>query len=286
MKSMLMLVMLALFMQVTNGAARNKIPNEIKPDSATQSRTMNNDEAKYGAARGIDGDQATNAYIQKSSDPYSWYRVKFGKLQCISQVKWFWGSTGSTVLTWNCDASGCGKCSGHSKCDDGSLVVKISAEATSTDGLPAPSGCKYGDTFELQHNADFYVYEIAFAGKEVEVETCVEEKEKLEQAINDNIGLNEKLSEIEGKLDEANKAITELIAELQQANEHAEKKACPGEGIWVIPENVLEKKISGKMIENWKKDGLKDNVNYLSSYKGVKITKDLARYIECFATVN
>jgi len=279
MKSMLMLVMLALFMQVTNGAARNKIPNEIKPDSATQSRTMNNDEAKYGAARGIDGDQATNAYIQKSSDPYSWYRVKFGKLQCISQVKWFWGSTGSTVLTWNCDASGCGKCSGHSKCDDGSLVVKISAEATSTDGLPAPSGCKYGDTFELQHNADFYVYEIAFAGKEVEVETCVEEKEKLKQAINDNIGLK-------GKLDDADKSITELKAELQQVKEDAEKKACPGEGIWVIPNNVVGKKITGKMIKKWKKNKSTDNLKYLGSYRGAKITKDLARYIECFATVN
>jgi predicted nuclease with TOPRIM domain len=88
------------------------------------------------------------------------------------------------------------------------------------------------------------------------VETCVEEKEKLEQAINDKIALKNELSgmegklqevlnkneglesevkSLEGKLDEANKYIAELKAELQQVNEDAEKKACPGEGIWVIP---------------------------------------------------
>jgi dynactin complex subunit len=60
------------------------------------------------------------------------------------------------------------------------------------------------------------------------VETCVEEKKKLKQAINDNVGL-------EGKLDEANKSVTELKAELQQVKKDAEKKACPGEGIWVVP---------------------------------------------------
>ena len=63
----------------------------------------------------------------------------------------------------------------------------------------------------------------------------MEEKKKSEQAINDNIGLKKTLSGIEGKLDEANKSITELKADLQQAKEDAEKKACPGEGIWVIP---------------------------------------------------
>merc|ERR1719282_846075 len=116
MRSTILLVVLALVFEASHGAERKRLENEIRPVSAVQSRTKNNDVANYGAMRGIDGDQATAAYIQKSTDPVAWYKVKFNSLHCVDEIKWFWGSTGSTVLTWNCNESGCGRCKGHSKC--------------------------------------------------------------------------------------------------------------------------------------------------------------------------
>ena len=145
---------------------REKLPNEITPISAEQSRTRDNNEVSYGAHRGIDGNQVTAAYISKVSDQVAWYKVKFDGLKCIDQVKWFWGSTGTTVLTWDCDKSGCGKCTGHSKCDDGSLTVMVSIEGATEYTLPSiSSGCAYGNTFKLQNNGDTWVFEIAFSGK-------------------------------------------------------------------------------------------------------------------------
>ena len=70
----------------TISAERKKLRNEITPVSAEQSRTEDNNEASYGAHRGIDGNQATAAYISKGSDRVAWYKVRFDGLKCIDQV--------------------------------------------------------------------------------------------------------------------------------------------------------------------------------------------------------
>jgi hypothetical protein len=128
---------------------------------------VDNNESLYGAANGIDGDQATRANIPSSSAA-PWYRVKFDGVECIDQVKWLWGNTGTPVVTWDCNESGCGTCTGHKECDDGRYTATVSAERGSTDGLPRPSGCAYGDTFELRNKPGrgLHVHEIVFIGKD------------------------------------------------------------------------------------------------------------------------
>ena len=148
-------------------AVREKLSDEIKPVSAEQSRTRDNNEAFYGAQRGIDGNQGTAAYVSIGSDPMSWYKVKFDGLKCIDQIKWYWGFSGSTVLTWDCDSSGCGKCTGHSKCQSGSFTVDVSIEGATRYNLRDTSNCVYANTFELQYNGNLWIHEIAFTGNEV-----------------------------------------------------------------------------------------------------------------------
>jgi hypothetical protein len=140
---------------------RERLPDEILAVNAEQSRTKNNETA-YGATRGIDGDNATTAHVPIDSDPVAWYRVKFDGLQCIEKVKCLWEDN---FLTWSCNASGCGKCTGHSVCDN--LTVIVSTEGASTAGLPSPTWCVHGDTLELQSNGSIQVQEITFTGKEV-----------------------------------------------------------------------------------------------------------------------
>merc|ERR1719326_2602266 len=238
------------------------------------------------------------------------------------------------------------------------MKVLVNAKDSNPNNLPPSLNCLYADSFELQNNGDFWMYEIAFTGRKVQtevVDACEQEKKDLEQALNDNILLKNELRDLEGqlldahnktqdyarrldveagkvaqannyirelktlldkarndvrdlegqllaahnktqdyarrldveagKVAEANKYITELKTELDKARADAEKSACPGAGIWNVPDNVIGKKISGKMMKTWKKDKLKENQKYLKDYKGVKITKDIARYIECFQTV-
>lgn len=225
-----------------------------------------------------------------------WYRVKFDGVKCIDQVKWLWGNTGTPVVTWDCDESGCGTCTGYSSCDDGRFPMIARTERASTDGLPRPSGCVYGDTFELRNKEgrSLRVHEIVFLGKDVD--PCSEEKGKLEEAEKKVASLETDLKEEKGKMQEATTRISGLEAELENEKgkssgleaelEEVKKEICPGKGIWTVPESLVGKTITKQMIHGWIKKGLKDNIIYLGSLKGAKITKDLATYVECFMTVN
>jgi hypothetical protein len=150
---------------------RAKLPGEITPITAEQSSTAYNSEKLFGAAKGIDGDLDTQALIFRSKGPW-WYRVKFLGVKCINQVQWLHGKTGTPVMTWDCNESGCGNCHfpGGSTCPDGRFLMIASTERGSTDGLPRPSGCVYGDTFELSDKPveHLHLHEIAFIGKDVE----------------------------------------------------------------------------------------------------------------------
>jgi len=247
---------------------REKLPGEITPMGAEQSSTYKSQVASYG----IDGDLFTSAILLPHGP--GWYRVKFDGIKCLSQVKWFRGPSAIPILTWDCNESGCGVCTGSIWCDEGRYPVIVSAERASTDGLKPPSGCVYGDTFELQHSVGFLVHEIAFIGKDAEVDPCFEVKGKLQES-------EKKVESLEADLKEEKEKTSGLAAGLEKA----QKEICPGRGIWSVPDNVVGKKITKKMIKNWKKNGLKDNIKYLGFLKGVKITEKLAKYVECHMTV-
>lgn len=273
--------LLSILLQATLGTGDERIrsPNEIIPVSAENSNTWHNDDDRFGALLGIDADWSTKANTQIGSDPYASYTVKFDGMQCIDSIHWYIGKPEekySMEVIWNCDKNGCGKCTGfYGKiCENEDFKVEITAEDSSTEGLPSPENCIYGDSFKLQHNNNMFVQEIAFIGNKVELEVnpCEEEIEKLEKA----------LQEEELKVAEANVKIAELENKLEQVEIAAE---CPGIGIWKFPSELVGKRIGRRRLRLMKERGETENLKYLSSFKGTKISKDLAKYIECFLTV-
>jgi len=104
-------------------------------------------------------------------------------------------------------------------------------------------------------------------------------KKKLEEAEKMIAELKSDLKEEKDKLEAAEK----MIKELEEENE---KVRCPGKGVFTVPSSVVGKKIKKKDLRKWKKQGLKDMLRFLGPFKGVKITKKLANYIECHMTVN
>jgi len=139
----------------------------------------------------------------------------------------------------------------------------------------------------------------------VELETCEDEKmkeelERLQQELEDTKKeleeykkaceeakrkLQEEIDATKSAAEEAQSKMEEELKSLEKKLEEALKAQCPGEGIWSVPKNLIGKKIKKRQIKKWKKAGEDDLVRYLSSWKGAKLTKDLARYIECFQTV-
>jgi len=91
-----------------------------------------------------------------------------------------------------------------------------------------------------------------------------------------------KAGNLESDLEGAN----DMIIGLKDILEKAQKETCPGKGIWTVPEYLVGKKITSKLIKNWRKNGKKNNLSYLGSLVNVKMTEKLATYVECFMTVN
>lgn len=103
-----------------------------------------------------------------------------------------------------------------------------------------------------------------------------------------NAGLKRELEQAKAdakKAESENAELKKKNAELKRKLEKAKKSACPGKGVWTVPESLVGKKITGKMVKQWKKDKLEKNVKYLGWFRGVRLTKSLAKYIECFKTV-
>ena len=129
-------------------ATRERVPGEVIPESAEQSKTRDDNEDKYGAAYAIDLNLYTRSNTSPGSDGTSWLKVKLADTHCIKQVSWYSGS-GSRYVTWTCSNTDCTTCEGGSyQC--GKYTLTVSSERSTTDDLPLHTDCKYGDTVTLR----------------------------------------------------------------------------------------------------------------------------------------
>ena len=144
-------------------AKRDRLPDEIIPDTAEDSRA--DPEEKLPAAHAIDLDLESDSLIQDGSDGKIWLKVKLAQLYCIHQVITF-RYNGRPSRTWTCSNTDCSTCEGDSLCSTFSLTTSI--ERPSSDDLPLIPDCKYGDTVTLErvNGGSFWVSEIAVTSKQ------------------------------------------------------------------------------------------------------------------------
>ena len=147
---------------------RERLADEIIPDSVEHSGTLRDNEEEYPAAHAIDLDLDTMSRTSAGSDGKIWFKVNLAKLYCIHQVIWY-KSGGRLLLTWTCSKTDCSTCEGDSRCSY--ILLTTSSERTSSDDLPLTADCKYGDTVKLEnrYGGNFWIYEIAITGKQGEI---------------------------------------------------------------------------------------------------------------------
>ena len=148
-------------------ATRERLPDEIIPDSAENSYTYQDNERTYAAAHAIDLAWNTRSATSAGSDGKIWLKVNLAKLNCIHQVI-LYNVKGDPFLTSTCTSSNCSPCKG-SYCK--SLLLTTSSEKTLSDDLPLIADCKYGDTVKVEklNGGGFSVPEIAITGKQGEI---------------------------------------------------------------------------------------------------------------------
>ena len=148
---------------ILSGDTRERLPGEIIPTSAENSRTFLDREERYAASRAIDLKLSTTSATQPGADGKLWLKVKLDKAFCIHQVVWM-VYNGKHHRSWTCSFSSCS--SDH---NDYSLMVL--SERASTDSLPPVADCTYGDTVMLQTTivSNFHVAELAVIGTEGEI---------------------------------------------------------------------------------------------------------------------
>ena len=146
-------------------AKRERIPDEIIPDSVKHSGTVDNNEEKRGAGLVIDLDLGTYSGTVAGSDGKSWMKINLAELNCIQRVIEY-VTSGNSGLIYTCSSSDCSNCEGSDTwCKR--LPVTISSERTSSDDLILIADCKYGDTVKLEEIGGTYfpLTEIAITGK-------------------------------------------------------------------------------------------------------------------------
>ena len=142
----------------TTPGALPEVPGEIKPASVSQSATYNNNVAQYGADKAIDRDLSTLASAQKvdSNGVYSnaWFRASLDTEHCIKQVVHYWTShvfiNSVHLNTHTCSKDTC-TCEGG-QCSEWPLTVYHEHSNPEVSGDNVPSGCKLGDTVEINDN--------------------------------------------------------------------------------------------------------------------------------------
>ena len=154
----------------TISALRPQETDEITPVSAEHSKTRNADESNNAARYAIDRDSYTRSSTSDGADGERWLKVNLAKVNCIKKVIMYYG--GDPDHTWTCTSSDCSTCQPNTNqnyCHK--YTLKVSAEKTSSDGLPLLSDCRYGDTVKVEFimTAPFsQVYELAIIGKSEE----------------------------------------------------------------------------------------------------------------------
>ncbi|KAL5250583.1 hypothetical protein ACHWQZ_G016345 [Mnemiopsis leidyi] len=139
---------------------RERVANEIIPDSVEQSATGNNN----FAGNAIDLDLGSHSRSIAGSDGRTWLKITLDKVNCVKQVIRYYND-GTPILTWTCNGNNCSYCKGKGNCE--SFILKVSTKGAEY-GLPPVSVCRYGDTVELERVVDneLTVVEIAVIGEQ------------------------------------------------------------------------------------------------------------------------
>ena len=138
----------------------------IRPESATQSCTYNDNEDKYAAEHAIDLNLTTYSKTCRGSDGSLWLQLKLDQVYCVEQIRTY-KRDGKVLRTLTCSNTDCSHCEGIN-CSWYSLSV-----STEEAELLPVLDCKYGDTVKLQYTGKGYsslmVYEISVTGEKGDI---------------------------------------------------------------------------------------------------------------------
>ena len=146
---------------------RERIDDEIIPETAEQSKSYEENELQFSAKHAIDLNWDTLSFTSAGPDGKSWLKIKLSQVHCVQQVIWY-NSDGNPLFTWTCSQTDCA-CSeqcGYFGCFCNWYTLTVSSEGTAPNDRT--SGCKYADTVtvERKHGDWFDVYEIAITGQQ------------------------------------------------------------------------------------------------------------------------
>ena len=138
----------------------------IRPESATQSCTYNDNEDQYAAEHAIDLNLSTYSWTTAGPDETIWLKVNLGQVYCVEEASTY-KTNGKSDGTWTCSDTDCSNCKGN-RCSYHSLTV-----STEEAELYPVLDCKYGDTVKLQYTGIAYdnlkVYEISMTGEKGDI---------------------------------------------------------------------------------------------------------------------
>ena len=139
-----------------NHSKKTSVPEygELKPSSAEQSVTRDNNEDTYGAWRAIDGDQNTRSYTAQGSN--NWFRVDLGGMNCVQEVMWYYNNAETPTTTWTCSGDGC-TCAG-SYCSWSSVEVGTGEKGVGeVSAAGGDAECKRGNAVLFKFTGSWYV---------------------------------------------------------------------------------------------------------------------------------
>ena len=157
------LVLLCLPLSHCGKTTRTRLPGEIIPASAAQSRTKEGKERENSAGRAIDLDLETKATTVADAKRAVWFKLILDQVYCVEQLIRYIGD-GTTKQTWICPEEDSCTCEGV---DCGKFTLTVYTNGGSSDNLASTSGCKYGDRVKIVKTKGGIIAlnEIAIIGK-------------------------------------------------------------------------------------------------------------------------
>ena len=130
---------------------RQRYANEIVPNRAEQSHTLDDNESLNGAGNAIDMNLETGSYaFTKAPDASNttplWLKIILDQVHCVHQVIWD-RRHGPKYHVWTCNSGDCNTCSGQY------CYTRFNVDVLTEEGGGAQqsgvSDCKYGDTVKM-----------------------------------------------------------------------------------------------------------------------------------------
>ena len=142
-------------------SGRTRIPNEIIPVKAEQSKSLFGHDANWAINLELELDSRTTA----GSDGRSWLKITLSKVHCIQQVITYY-QDGTPKRTATCTSSDCSTSCSGSGCP--TFLLTATTENIEIGDLPLIADCKYGNTvkFENRNGDDFAISDMAITGKQ------------------------------------------------------------------------------------------------------------------------